>query len=89
MLTPIYKNKFEKDIKRLAKRGKDLTKLRKVVQQLIATEALEEKYKEHSLKGEYSDCQECHIEPDWLLIYMISNPHITFIRSGTHADLFK
>lgn len=89
MLIPVYKNKFEKDIKRLKKRGKDLTKLTTVAQKLIAGKVLEEKHQEHPLKGEYTDCQECHIEPDWLLIYMIRNPHITFVRSGTHADLFK
>jgi mRNA interferase YafQ len=43
----------------------------------------------HPLKGEYSDCRECHIEPDWLLIYLIKETSIIFIRTGTHADLFK
>jgi mRNA interferase YafQ len=89
MLTPIYKNKFEKDIKRLKKRGKDLTKLAAVMRKIVNEEELEKKYKDHSLKGEYADCRECHIEPDWLFIYMPHNPHVTFVRSGTHADLFK
>lgn len=89
MLIPIYKKKFEKDIKRLKKRGKDLSKLAKVSRKLISGEALEAKHHDHALKGEYVDCRECHIEPDWLLIYIIHNPHITFISSGSHADVFK
>ena len=89
MLTPIYKKKFEKDIKRLQKRGKNLLKLTVIVRQLIAEKPLEEKHYDHALKGEYMDCRECHIESDWLLIYMINNSYITFIRSGSHADLFK
>ena len=89
MLIPVYKNKFGKDIKRLKKRGKDLTKLKSVIDQLIAARMLAEKYRNHPLKGEYIDCYECHVEPDWLLVYMVSNPHIIFVRTGTHSDLFK
>jgi len=89
MLTPIYKKKFEKDIKRLKKRGKDLTKLTKIVRKLIAGESLVAKHRDHALKGDYVDCRECHIEPDWLLLYITHNPHITFVRSGTHSDIFK
>jgi len=89
MLIPIYKNKFSKDVKRLKKRNKDLSKLKFVINELIAEKTLIEKYRNHSLKGEYADCCECHIEPDWLLVYMVSNPHIIFIRTGTHADLFR
>ncbi|MBN1684294.1 MAG: type II toxin-antitoxin system YafQ family toxin [Gammaproteobacteria bacterium] len=47
------------------------------------------KYLNHLLKGNYSDCYECHIEPDWLLIYLIQKTTITFVRTGTHTDLFK
>ena len=89
MLTPIYRKKFEQDVKRLKKRGKNLKKLTTVAQKLIAETPLAKKHQEHSLKGEYSDCRECHIEPDWLLIYIIDNPHLTFVRSGTHSDLFR
>jgi len=89
MLTPVYKNKFEKDIKRLQKRGKDLKKLKSVANELISGNPLGKKYLSHPLKGEYLDCSECHIEPDWLLIYKINNPHIIFLRSGSHSDLFN
>jgi mRNA interferase YafQ len=89
MNTPIYKNKFNKDVKLLKKRGKDLEKLKFVVSELLSNKPLNKKYIDHPLKGEYSDCRECHIEPDWLLIYIIHNPFITFVRTGTHSDLFK
>jgi mRNA interferase YafQ len=89
MNTPIYKNKFNKDVKLLKKRGKDLAKLKFVVSELLSNKPLNKKYMDHPLKGEYSDCRECHIESDWLLIYIIHNSYITFVRTGTHSDLFK
>ena len=89
MLRPIYKTKFDKDLKRMLKRGKDPQKLKKVMQYLINQELLEVKYRDHALIGNYNDCRECHIEPDWLLIYLIQEDIITFIRTGSHADLFK
>lgn len=89
MLTPGYKNSFKKDLKLMEKRGKDLQKLKSVMSDLIHQKPLAKKYVDHSLKGEYTDCRECHIEPDWLLIYLIAGKTITFIRTGTHADLFR
>jgi len=88
MLHPIYKHKFQKDVARLQKRGKDLEKLKFVVNELINAGVLDRKYLDHSLKGEYTDCRECHIEPDWLLIYLVQGSDITFVRTGTHPDLF-
>jgi mRNA interferase YafQ len=88
MLIPGYKNSFKKDLKLLKKRGKDIQKLFNVISNLIHQKPLEKKHVDHSLKGEYSDCRECHIEPDWLLIYLIKDKDIIFIRTGTHADLF-
>lgn len=89
MLQPVYRKKFAKDYKRIQKRGKDIKKLRAVVSALVKGKPLDKKFLDHALKGEYSDCRECHIEPDWLLIYTIKNPDIVFIRTGSHADLFK
>ncbi|MEK6731771.1 MAG: type II toxin-antitoxin system YafQ family toxin [Pseudomonadota bacterium] len=89
MLIPVYKNKFAKDVKRLKKRGKDLIKLKHVADELINGNVLDKKYLNHLLKGEYTDCHECHLEPDWLLIYKIENLHIIFLRSGSHSDLFS
>lgn len=56
---------------------------------LIHQKPLARRHVDHPLKGEYSDCRECHIEPDWLLIYLIQGNNIIFIRTGTHADLFR
>jgi mRNA interferase YafQ len=88
MLIPVYKNRFEKDVKQLKKRGKDLSKLKIVIDELTQGNALNRKYFDHALKGQFVDCRECHIEPDWLLIYLIESPYITFVRTGTHSDLF-
>lgn len=89
MLTPGYKTSFKKDLKLIKKRGKDIKKLYNIISDLIEQKLLAKKHVDHPLKGEYSDCRECHIEPDWLLIYLIKGNSITFIRTGTHSDLFK
>lgn len=89
MLSPKYKKQFNKDVKALGKRKKSFEKLKIIMEKLILAEPLAARYRDHSLRGEYADCRECHIEPDWLLIYLIQTETITFIRTGTHADLFK
>ncbi len=89
MLNPINKNRFERDLRLLLKRGKSLEKIKNIMRQLVEQKPLETKYCDHPLKGEYVDCRECHIEPDWLLIYMIKDDSIIFVRTGSHADLFK
>ena len=72
-----------------AKRNKDLRKIKSVMQTLIEEKPLAVKFLDHPLKGNYTDCRECHIEPDWLLIYTIQNNKIIFVRTGSHSDLFK
>ena len=89
MLHPNYKKKFERDLKRIKKRGNNIAKLKEVMKDLINEKTLSKKLLDHPLKGEYADCRECHIQPDWLLIYLVEKNSITFIRTGTHADLFK
>ena len=89
MLISGYKNSFKKDLKLTKKRGKDIQKLHDVMFDLVHQKPLGRRYVDHPLKGEYSDCRECHLESDWLLIYLIKDKTITFIRTGTHADLFK
>jgi len=88
MLTPGYTTQFEKDIKRMRKRGKDVQKLKRVLSSLIAEEQLVERFKDHPLIGNYNNRRECHIEPDWLLIYKLMGKEIIFERTGTHTDLF-
>lgn len=89
MLNPINKNRFERDLRLISKRGKSLEKIKNIMRQLVEQTPLEAKYCDHRLKEEYVDCRECHIEPDWLLIYMIKADDIIFVRTGRHADLFK
>ena len=80
---------FKRDVKRLQKRGKNPDKLKKVIQSLIKAEKLEVKHRDHQLKGLFKDCRECHIEPDWLLIYRIEGSELCLVRTGSHADLFS
>ena len=84
-----YRNIFKKDVKRAKKRGKDLAHLKRVIDLLVTPNLLPEKYRDHTLIGQYRNRRECHIEPDWLLIYKREANVIIFERTGTHADLFK
>ena len=80
---------FKRDVKRLRKRGKELDKLKKIIQLLVKAEKLEPKLRDHQLRGLLKDCRECHIEPDWLLIYRIEGSELCLVRTGSHSDLFK
>lgn len=88
MKRPIYKKKFEKDVKRARSRGKHLAKLSEVMSSLIDERPLDKKLLDHPLHGDYTDCRECHLEPDWLLIYLVDGDEIIFVRTGSHSDLF-
>ena len=81
---------FRKDYKRVKKRGYNLELMKKVLDTLLADQALPEKNRDHALIGEYAGFRECHIQPDWLLIYRISQDRLILVasRTGTHADLF-
>lgn len=83
-------NQFRKDLKLAQKRGYDLDKIKKVIIALAGGETLEAKYRDHALTGDYSGFRECHIQPDWLLIYQISGDRLILFlaRTGTHSDLF-
>ena len=87
----ILTGKFRKSIKLAKKRGLDLKLLEKVITMLQNDIPLEEKYRDHELKGEYRGFRECHIQPDWLLIYLKENDvlTLTLVDTGTHADLFN
>ena len=73
----------------MKKRGKDMDKFKTIIHMLINTEKLPIKNKDHQLKGTLKDCRECHIEPDWLLIYRIEGSVLCLIRTGSHSDLFE
>lgn len=83
-------SKFRRDYKRIKKRGYDLDLLARVIDILLSGEPLDAQYQDHPLQGKYKGLRECHIEPDWLLIYVIDQGRLvlTASRTGTHADLF-
>ena len=85
-----FTNKIQRNIKLMKKRGKDLDKLTFILKLLQQGQELPAKYKDHALSGDYAGCRECHIEPDWLLIYRIDNGNLilSLMRTGTHSDLF-
>jgi mRNA interferase YafQ len=90
MFTPAYTRQFERDLKRLRHGGHDLTLLKTLLTNLVAGERLAPKFKDHHLIGAWQGRRECHIRPDWLLIYKIDREQnrIIFERTGSHADLF-
>ena len=84
-------SRFQKDLKRIAKRGYNTELLTAVIKKLANGEPLAQKHRDHALTGDYADCRECHITPDWLLIYEISDDTLLLYltRTETHSDLFK
>lgn len=90
MLDLVMTSKFEKDLVVMRKRGKNLDILKKVIKRLCAEETLEYKYHVHKLRGRYLGLYECHIEPDWLLIYAVEKRELVLVasRTGSHSDLF-
>ncbi|MFH0801584.1 MAG: type II toxin-antitoxin system YafQ family toxin [bacterium] len=89
MLKPSYARQFEKDLKKLLKSGKSGQKIKKLMLKLINQEKLEERHRAHQLKGEFKNRHECHIEPDWLLIYKLEEDRIIFELTGSHSELFR
>ena len=87
-----YTNKFKKQYKKIIKQGKDLTKLYKTIEKIANKEKLELKFNNHNLINNkiYKNCKECHIEPDWLLIYQINDNKLILllIATGSHSELF-
>ena len=90
MLNLVVTNQFKRDLKRIRKQGKDLGMLQNILQMLVEEKDLDAKYCDHALTGNYIGFRECHIQPDWLLIYMINHQELilTASRTGSHSDLF-
>ena len=90
MLNIVLSNRFKKDLKTAAKRGYDLDLLDAVVNTLASRQPLPEKNRDHALTGDYTGFRECHISPDWLLIYRVDGDDLILFlsRTGTHSDLF-
>lgn len=89
MFKPVYTRQFERDLKKVRKRGNNLDKLKIIVRTLLAEEALDPIHRDHKLIGNWQGRRECHIESDWLLIYKMETDRIIFERTGTHSDLFR
>lgn len=85
-----FTGQFNKDVKKAIKRGYNLDELKQAVKILAAGESLPPKYRDHNLSGNYKGYRECHISPDWLLIYKVQNDVLvlTLTRTGSHSDLF-
>lgn len=88
MKRPLYTTKFSKDLKRQQKRGKDTEKLKTIVAHICEHGDASEKCRPHNLSGNWNGYRECHIGPDWLLIYTVDETSVIFHRTGTHSDLF-
>lgn len=82
-------SQFRRDLKRAKKRGKDLSKLAAIVEALATDTPLDAKHGPHPLVGDWRPCWDCHIEPDWLLIYVVTEEFVELVRTGSHADLFQ
>ena len=80
---------FGRDVKRMVRRGKDLRKLKEVITILASGQPLDVKHRDHPLSGDWKNCRDCHIEPDWVLIYSTDEEHLRLERTGSHSDLFK
>lgn len=90
MLDVILSNQFKKDLKLAKNRGLDLEQLDNVVDQLAQGKPLDTKYRDHALRGKYQGFRECHIQPDWLLVYCVKQEQLMLFlfRTGSHSDLF-
>jgi mRNA interferase YafQ len=86
---PSYSGQFRRDVKLAEKRGKDMAKLRRVLQLLIEGAPLPARLRDHCLKSDWIGYRDLHIEPDWLLIYKADAASVHFERTGTHSDLFR
>ena len=84
-----FTSQFEKGVKRAEKRGWDMRKMSADILLLKDCDLQDKRYKDHLLKGKYVGLRECHLEPDWLLIYKVDKTQVLLFANGTHVDLFK
>jgi mRNA interferase YafQ len=89
MRRPVFTGQFERDIRLMERRGKDTRKLREVMSSILHGKSLPVKMRDHQLRGVWRGRRECHVEPDWLLIYLLQGDDtVVFERTGRHTDLF-
>ena len=84
-----YTTQFKKDYKKVQKQNKDIEKLKLIIEKLLSEYVLDEHFKDHNLTGKWKNYRECHITPDWLLIYKKISETLILVRTGSHAELFK
>jgi len=89
MLEPEYTGQFRRDLKRMKKRGKGMEKIKEAMSLLIEEASLPDSYGDHPLAGNWKDCRDLHVEPDWVLIYRLLDGVVRFERTGSHSDLFR
>jgi mRNA interferase YafQ len=89
MRTPSYSSQFHRDVKKLRKRGKDLEKLKVLIELLLSEEPLPPRYKDHPLKLNWAGYRDAHVEPDWVLIYSATDEKVHLERTGNHEELFE
>ena len=89
MRNPSYSGQFQRDVKRLQKRGKDIEKLKSLIELLLAGGPLPPRYKDHPLRHNWSGYRDAHVDPDWVLIYAATEERVHFERTGTHEELFE
>ena len=89
MLTPVRSTQFRRDLKRLAKQGKNLGKLRALLDLLVREDPLAARHRDHALRGPWNGYREAHIEGDWLLIYRVEGQDLLLARTGSHSELFE
>ena len=87
MLNVVFKGRFKKDLKKLKSSNRDEDELIAVITVLANEEPLDEKFRDHNLIGNYTGCRECHIRPDWLLIYQMAETDLLLMRTGSHSEL--
>jgi mRNA interferase YafQ len=89
MRTSSYSTQFQRDVKRLQKRGKNLEKLKRLIELLLAGNTLPPQYKDHPLKHGWAGYRDAHVEPDWVLVYSATDKTVHLERTGTHEELFE
>ena len=88
-LTPVRSSRFKRDVRKAKARGKDLSKLRALLDLLIKQRLVPERYRDHPLRGSWKGYREAHLESDWLVVYRVKGGELHLVRTGTHSDLFK
>lgn len=89
MLKVVPSNQFDRDLKLIKRRGFEINSIRSIINKLASGQTLEKKHRDHALVGNWIGFRECHIAPDWLLIYRIERLSLFLFRTGTHSDIFK